>query len=275
QDMYCSTKTAQRAHLVLPAAGWGEKEGCFINSERRIGLSPKVRRAPGQALADFHIFRLIAHYWGCEDLFRGWTSPEAVFRVLQRCTENQPCDITGINGHEMVRKSGGVQWPLDREQGSKFKVSSFKERRLFEDGKFYTADKRAKFVFDAPVAAPEQRSEEFPLILITGRGTSAQWHTETRTAKSAVLAKMIPEELMLDLNVADAERLRIKEGMQVRVVSPRAELTAKARLTTCVSPGEVFLPMHDRRVNQLTHASFDPQSRQPSYKHSAVRVEVA
>ncbi len=275
QDMYCSTETAQRAHLVLPAAGWGEKEGCFINSERRIGLSPKVRRAPGQALADFHIFRLIAHYWGCEDLFRGWTSPEAVFRVLQRCTENQPCDITGINGHEMARKSGGVQWPLDREQGSKFKVSSFKERRLFEDGKFYTADKRAKFVFDAPVAAPEQRSEEFPLILITGRGTSAQWHTETRTAKSAVLAKMIPEELMLDLNVADAERLRIKEGMQVRVVSPRAELTAKARLTTCVSPGEVFLPMHDRRVNQLTHASFDPQSRQPSYKHSAVRVEVA
>lgn len=274
QDMYCSTETAQRAHLVLPAAGWGEKEGCFINSERRIGLSPKVRRAPGQALADFHIFRLIAHYWGCEDLFRGWTSPEAVFRVLQRCTEDQPCDITGINGHEMIRKSGGVQWPLSREQGSKFQVSSFKERRLFEDGRFYTPDKKAKFMFDAPVAAPEQRTAEFPLILITGRGTSAQWHTETRTGKSAVLAKMVPEELMLDLNVADAQRLRIKEGMQVRVVSPRAELTAKARLTTCVSPGEVFLPMHDNRVNQLTHASFDPHSRQPSYKHSAVRVEV-
>lgn len=275
QDMYCSTETAKRAHLVLPAAGWGEKEGCFINSERRIGYSPKVRRAPGQALADFHIFRLIAHYWGCDPLFRGWTSPEAVFRVLQRCTENQPCDITGIHGHEMLRKSGGVQWPLNREQGSKFEVSSFKERRLFADGKFFTLDKKAKFIFDPPTAIPEQRSDEYPLILITGRGTSAQWHTETRTAKSAVLAKMIPEELMLDLNVQDAQRLKIQDGMSVRVISPRAELTAKARLTSCVSAGEVFLPMHDNRVNQLTHASFDPHSRQPSYKHSAVRVEKA
>jgi anaerobic selenocysteine-containing dehydrogenase len=275
QDMYCTTETAKRAHLVLPAAGWGEKEGCFINSERRIGYSPKVRRAPGQALADFHIFRLIAHYWGCEDLFRGWTSPEAVFRVLQRCTENQPCDIMGINGHEMLRKSGGVQWPLSRDQGSKFEVSSFKERRLFADGKFFTPDKRAKFVFDPPEAPPEQCSEEFPFILMTGRGTSAQWHTETRTGKSAVLAKMMPEELMLDLNEQDALSLGIRDGADVRVITKRAELTVKARLTSCVKPGEVYLPMHDLRVNQLTHASFDPHSRQPSYKHSAVRVEIA
>ncbi|MCB1279710.1 nitrate reductase [Prosthecobacter sp.] len=273
QDMYCTTETAKRAHLVLPAAGWGEKEGCFINSERRIGYSPKVRRAPGQALADFHIFRLIAHYWGCEDLFRGWQTPESAFRILQRCSENQPCDITGIEGHEMLRKSGGVQWPLSREQGSKFEVSSFKERRLFEDGQFYTPDKRAQFVFDPPEAAPEQRSEEYPLILMTGRGTSAQWHTETRTGKSAVLAKMMPEELMVDVNPVDAERLGLCDGASVRVVSKRAELSAKLRVTTCVNPGEVFLPMHDNRVNQLTHASFDPHSRQPSYKHSAVRIE--
>jgi assimilatory nitrate reductase catalytic subunit len=275
QDMYCTTETAKRAHLVLPAAGWGEKEGCFINSERRIGYSPKVRRAPGQALADFHIFRLIAHYWGCEDLFRGWTSPEAVFRVLQRCTENQPCDIMGINGHEMIRKSGGVQWPLSRDQGSKFEVSSFKERRLFADGQFFTPDKGAKFVFDPPEAPPEQCSEEFPFILMTGRGTSAQWHTETRTGKSAVLANMMPEELMLDLNEQDAFSLGIRDGASVRVITKRAELTVKARLTSCVKPGEVYLPMHDPRVNQLTHASFDPHSRQPSYKHSAVRVEIA
>ncbi|MBB5031635.1 molybdopterin oxidoreductase family protein [Prosthecobacter vanneervenii] len=273
QDMYCSTETAKRAHLVLPAAGWGEKDGCFINSERRIGYSPKVRRAPGQALADFHIFRLIAHYWGCEDLFRAWSTPESVFRVLQRCTEGQPCDISGISGHEMVHKSGGVQWPLSKDDAAKFKATTWKERRLFEDGKFYTPDKRARFVFEAPQPIPEQRSTEYPLVLITGRGTSAQWHTETRTRKSAVLAKMMPQELMLDLHPQDADALGIRDGMQVRVISKRAELTAKARLTTCVRPGEVFLPMHDPRVNQLTHASFDPHSRQPSYKHSAVRVE--
>ena len=88
-----------------------------------------------------------------------------------------------------------------------------------------------------------------------------------------MLAKMIPEELMLDLNAQDAARLGVRDGMMVRVISKRAELTVKARLTTTVSPGEVFLPMHDSRVNQLTHASYDPHSRQPSYKHSAVRVE--
>ena len=69
QDMYHSTETAQLADLLLPAAGWGEKEGTFINSERRIGLIKKVRRAPGQALADFHIFKLVAHYYGCDAMF--------------------------------------------------------------------------------------------------------------------------------------------------------------------------------------------------------------
>ena len=273
QDMYCSTETAKRAHLVLPAAGWGEKEGCFINSERRIGYSPKVRRAPGQALADFHIFRLIAHYWGCDDLFRGWQTPESIFRVLQRCTENQPCDITGIDGYEMIRNRGGVQWPLARDHGSRLDSTGLRERRLFTDGQFFTPDKRARFIFDSPVEAPEQTSAEFPLILMTGRGTSAQWHTETRTAKSAVLAKMIPNELMLDLNPTDASALGIQEGDEVHVISKRGSLSVAARVTSCVKPGEVYLPMHDPRVNQLTHASFDPHSRQPSYKHSAVRVE--
>ena len=272
QDMYCTTETAKRAHLVLPAAGWGEKEGCFINSERRIGCSPKVRRAPGQALADFHIFRLIAHYWGCAEVFREWQTPEAVFRVLQRCSEDQPCEITGIEGYDMLRRSGGVQWPFRKNQHQTSKIQN-SERRLFEDGSFFTPDRRAVFCFDKPVPAPELANDRFPFVLMTGRGTSAQWHTETRTAKSEVLRKMIPQDLMLELNDQDAAALGIRDGQDVRVISKRAELTAKARLTACVKPGEVYLPMHDARVNQLTHASFDPLSRQPSYKHSAVRVE--
>ncbi len=69
QDMYHTTETARMADLVLPAAGWGEKEGTFINSERRIGVTKKVRRAPGQALSDFSIFRLVANAWGCGEMF--------------------------------------------------------------------------------------------------------------------------------------------------------------------------------------------------------------
>lgn len=113
---------------------------------------------------------------------------------------------------------------------------------MFEDGKFFTPDKRASS-FLMQSRSCQSRVAMDPLILITGRGTSAQWHTETRTGKSAVLAKMIPEELMLDRNAQDAARLGVRDGMMVRVISKRAELTVKARLTTTVSPGEVFLPM--------------------------------
>ncbi|MGD9646134.1 MAG: molybdopterin-dependent oxidoreductase, partial [Pirellulales bacterium] len=112
QDMYHTTETAQRAHLVLPAAGWGEKDGTFINSERRIGLTRKVRPAPGQALADFHIFRLIADYWGCGQMFRQWDSPESVFQLLKRLSQDQPCEFTGIDDYAMLDERGGVQWPL-------------------------------------------------------------------------------------------------------------------------------------------------------------------
>src|SRR5262249_41716426 len=151
QDMYHTTETAQRAHLVLPAAAWGEKEGTFINSERRIGLARKVRRAPGEALADFQIFRLVAEYWGCGAMCREWDTPANVFEVLKQLTAGQPCDITGIDGYAMLEFKGGLQWPCPA--GSTNKQS---ERRLFEDGQFFTADRRARFICESPQPLPEQ-----------------------------------------------------------------------------------------------------------------------
>ncbi len=112
QDMYHTTETARHAHLILPAAGWGEKEGTFINSERRIGLLKKVACAPPQALSDFNIFKLVAHYWGCSELFRAWTSPEAVFHILKELSRSQPCDISGIPDYRAIDECGGIQWPL-------------------------------------------------------------------------------------------------------------------------------------------------------------------
>lgn len=270
QDMYATTETAQRAHLFLPAAAWGEKEGTFINSERRIGLSRQVRRAPGQALSDFRIFRLIAHAWGLDDMFAEWTSPEEVFQVMKRCTQDQPCDITGIQDYAMIEASGGVQWPL-KEASSAFET----ERRLFSDGIFYTPDQKARFIFDPPVKSPEMPDQDFPLVLLTGRGTSAQWHTETRTGKSKVLRMLAPEELFLDLHPQDAATLRIRDNDEVIVTSRRASLVTKVRLSPAVGQGQVFLPMHDARINQLTLWAVDPHSRQPSYKHCAVRVSLA
>lgn len=214
QDMYHSTETALRADLVLPAAGWGEKEGTFINSERRIGLVKKVSRAPGQALCDFNIFKLVAEYWGVGAMFSQWDSPQSVFQIIKNLSRGQPCDISGITGYQMLDDCGGIQWPCP--DGESVPVT---ERRLFEDGRFYHADGRAKFIFESPRKPREMVCVEYPFVLLTGRGTSSQWHTESRTRKSDILNKLCPSRLYIEVNPTDASRLGIRSGQRVRVTS--------------------------------------------------------
>ena len=267
QDMYTTTETAQLAHMILPAAGWGEKQGTFINSERRIGLAKKVARAPGQALADFHIFALIAHYWGCDNLFGEWASPQAVFQILKRLSAGQPCDFSGVRDYRHLDECGGIQWPFTSE------TTPTRERRLFEVGRFYHADGKARFIFEAPREVPEKADAGFPFILLTGRGGSAQWHTLTRTNKSDILRKLGPAKLQVEMHPDDARAIGLKNNDAVEVSSRRGKLTAFVAVTATVQRGQLFIPMHDAATNQLTFAAFDPYSRQPSYKHCAVRVE--
>lgn len=267
QDIYHTTETAEMADLVLPAAAWGEKDGTFVNSERRIGVTKKVARAPGLALSDFSIFRLVAQYWGCGEMFREWDSPEAVFAILKRLSKGQPCDFSGIAGYRMLEEQGGIQWP--HADGA---VPPEQERRLFADGRFYHTDGRAKFLFESPRPMPEPPSKKFPLVLLTGRGTVAQWHTQTRTKKSAVLRKLYPPRIYVEINPADARALGIKPDEAVLVESQRGSISAKAFVTPTIQPGQVFIPMHYAAANQLTDAVFDPYSKQPSYKACAVRL---
>jgi anaerobic selenocysteine-containing dehydrogenase len=267
QDMYHDTETAKLADVMLPAAGWGEKEGTFINSERRIGVVKRVARAPGQALADFHVFRLVAEAWGCGDLFREWSSPEEVFGILKRLSRGRPCDFSGVEDYAHIDRAGGIQWPFP--EGTSHLEQ---ERRLFEDGLFYTNDGRAKFLFAAPQPLPEPTSEQFPLILLTGRGSSSQWHTQTRTKRSAVLARLSPSELYVELSPADAEHLGVRPDEMVLVESRRASIAARAFVTNTVPAGQVFMPMHFETLNRLTFPAFDPYSRQPAYKSCAVRI---
>lgn len=275
QDMYHTTETAQRAHLVLPAAGWGEKDGTFINSERRFGVVKKVRRAPGQALSDFSIFRLIAEAWGCGKMFERWDSPEATFQILKRLSTGQPCDFTGIESYRMIEERGGIQWPFEAEvkgQGSDVSEINVSERRLFEDGRFYYPDGRAKFLFEAPRSMPEAPSAKYPFVLLTGRGSASQWHTQTRTSKSEVLRKLYSQHLYVEINPSDARALGIRPNESVSVESQRGRVVAQAFLTPSVGTGQVFIPMHEANANELTDAVFDPYSKQPNYKSCAVRV---
>ncbi|NQZ57565.1 MAG: molybdopterin oxidoreductase family protein, partial [Lentisphaeraceae bacterium] len=267
QDMYHTTETAQLADLILPAAAWAEKNGTFINSERRYGLVKKVHRAPGEALSDFNIFKLVAKYWGCEDLFRKWTDPEAVFDLLKELTRDQPCDITGIDNYQMLDEHGGIQWPF--YEGYEVRNN---ERRLFEDGQFYHPDKKAKFLYEEPRKPLESPTAEYPFWLLTGRGTSSQWHTQTRTSKSEVLKKLYPKDIYVEINSVDARRLGIEPSEWVHVISPRGKIKARACPSYHVQEGQVFIPMHYKDTNILTFPSFDKYSRQPSYKACAVKI---
>ncbi len=315
QDMYATTETARMADLVLPAAGWGEKDGTFINSERRIGRIRKVARAPGQALADFSIFKLVAEYWGCGEMFRAWRSPAATFQILKRLSAGQPCDITGIDGYDMLDDRGGIQWPfpaaaeampgaVPRDQagerrddfcgdaaavlpgavphdpsGATPPVEGAStgtpacERRLFEDGRYYHPDGRARFVYEDPRPLPEPPNDRFPLLLLTGRGSAAQWHTQTRTAKSAVLRKLYPARVYVEVNPVDAKARGVVTGDTVQVESRRSRIAATAFVTRSVQPGHLFVPMHYEETNRLTDAVFDPYSKQPSYKACAVELQ--
>jgi ferredoxin-nitrate reductase len=293
QDMYATTETAQLADLVLPAAGWGEKEGVLINSERRLGLVKKVARAPGSALSDFAIFQLVADVMGCGEMFRAWKSPEATFHILKKLSRGQPCDFSGIRDYQHIDNAGGIQWPfpqnrkpetgdrkqhrtrstpLDREPAIE---GVARERRLFADGKFFTPDGRAKFIFDLPRPVPEPPDDEFPFVLLTGRGSSAQWHTGSRTDKSVVLRKLAPTVLTAEIHPEDAERLSITANDRVLVKSRRGSAEAVAVVSATVQRGQIFLPMHFEAVNRLTFAAFDPHSRQPAYKACAVAVSRA
>jgi assimilatory nitrate reductase catalytic subunit len=238
----------------------------------------KIARAPGKALADFAIFKLVAEYWGCGEMFAEWADPEAVFEIMKRLSRGRPCDITGIRDYRMIDEMGGIQWPFTQDDaaaagdGARGASEAFAQRRLFTDGRFYHDDARARFIFESPRAMPEPPDDEYPFTLLTGRGSASQWHTQTRTGKSAILRRLYPHDIYAHVNPADAKALAVRPNQIVRVASRRGRLHARAFVTPTVQRGQVFIPMHYEATNRLTNPVFDPYSKQPSYKQCAVRL---
>ena len=124
-----------------------------------------------------------------------------------------------------------------------------------------------------PVRLPERTSPRYPFLLLTGRGSSSQWHTQTRTGKSKPLSQLSPARIYAEINPEDARSLGIRPSDLIRIRSRRGRIRVRAFVTPTVQPGQIFIPMHYPTVNQLTIAAFDPYSRQPAYKASAVAIE--
>ncbi len=268
QDGYHPTPTTELADLVLPAAIWGEKEGTYTNSERRVSKVNKAVPPPGEARTDFDIFLAIAAQLGCrEELFRGWTKPEDAFNEWRMVSRGRLCDVSGIS-YELLATCGAVQWPLPE--------GTIPERasRLYADGRFQTPDGKAKLICADWAAFPEQPGGDYPFILNTGR-TVEHWHTRTKTKEVPILERLSPRA-WLEINPRDAQKLGLRSHDSVDIISRRgATRGVELRLTEITAPGQVFMPFHffETNVNEITQSAFDPISREPNYKQCAVRVE--
>lgn len=270
QDGFHPTPTTELADLVLPAAIWGEKEGTYTNSERRVSKVNRAVDPPGEAETDFDIFLAIAEMLGCrEELFPGWTSPRHAFEEWKRVSKGRLCDYSGLS-YELIEHHNGVQWPFPEG------TTEVATTRLYEDGKFSTPDGKAQLFCVEWAPFPEQPSAEFPFVLNTGR-TVEHWHTRTKTGQVPILQRMSPSA-WLEMNTRDAQALRLKPHDRVDVISRRGRVrNIELRVTEIVAPGQVFMPFHfaETNANQITQSAFDPISREPNYKQCAVSVQLS
>jgi len=270
QDGFHPTPTTELADMVLPAAIWGEKEGTYTNSERRVSKVNAAVRPPGEARSDFDIFLAVAERLGCrEELFPGWSEPLDAFEEWRRVSAGRLCDYSGMT-YALLEESGGIQWPYPQDASPNAPSTS----RLYGNGVFETEDGRARLLPTRWEPFPEQPSSEFPLILNTGR-TVEHWHTRTKTGAISILQRMSPRA-WLEMNPRDANRMNLKAHDRVDVISARGRVSkVELRITEIVAPGQVFLPFHfaETNANQVTQSAFDPISREPNYKQCAVRIE--
>lgn len=301
QDAFL-TETAQLADVVLPAALWGEKTGCFTNVDRTVHISHKAVEPPGQARTDFDIFIDFARRMDFRDkdgapLIK-WSSPEEAFEAWKECTRGRLCDYTGLS-YAKLSAGSGIPWPCNEE-------SPDGEPYLYKSLVFPTdADKCESYGHDlntgGMVSPTEYKANnpagramlkathymqpfetpdgDYPFFLTTGR-LVYHFHTRTKTGRSQPLADAAPDAFV-QISEQDAEQYGIAEGDWLRLRSRRGMLEAPAQIGD-IGPGELFVPFHygywddpdrSRAANELTVYEWDPVSKQPHYKYAAVKLE--
>jgi ferredoxin-nitrate reductase len=299
------TETAQLADVVLPAAIWGEKTGTYTNAERTVHISDKAVEPPGEARSDLDMFVDYAQRMGFNDKdgapLVGFTKPEEVFDEFKQVSAGRPCDYSGLT-YEKLRGGSGIQWPCNDEfpdgcerlyvnhefptdaeycESYGHDLISGAEN---EPDEYKAHDPKGRAFLKAAeyIPSPEQPSDDYPLLLNTGRSVY-HWHTRTKTGRTRELQQAAPDP-WVEIAPEDAERLGATDGDLVAVVTPRGRIEAPARVTG-IRAGVVFVPFHygywdepegtdsSRGANELTITRWDPVSKQPTYKTAAARVE--
>lgn len=272
-DILRETDTTRLAHVLLPATGWGEKDGTVTNSERRISRQRTFLPPPGDARPDWWQLAEVARRMGFAEAF-AFASPAEIFAEHATLSgfENDGVRDFDIGAYGDIDETGFArlepfQWPQPAGTGRQ-------ETRFFADGRFYHADGKARFVaVEADV--PVRISADFPLVLNTGR-VRDHWHTLTRTGKSTRLSAHLAEPFV-EIHPDDAANLGIGDADLVQLESPHGHVIVRALLTARQARRGVFVPMHwtdeysaRARVDTLLPSITDPISGQPASKHGAV-----
>ena len=283
-DIMQKTDTNAFAHVLLPALGWGEKDGSVTNSERRISRQRAFLAAPGEARPDWKILCQVAQRMGFSGF--GFTGVHEVFDEHARLSGYRngadgggstvrAFNIAALAGMDKRRfdQLEPLQWPLARLASGQWEGQA----RLFGDHQYAHPDGRARLVATAPRAPAHLPDAEYPLVLNTGR-VRDQWHTMTRSGKSAKLADHMPEAFV-DIHPQDALLYGVREGELARVSTEWGAMVARVRHGGGIARGGVFVPIHwsgqtasDARVGALVNPAVDPVSGEPEFKHTPVRV---
>lgn len=278
QETFADTDTAAYADLLLPATGWGEKEGTVTNSERRITRLRSAVPAPGEARHDWQIVvdfgRRLGQKLGNPTVDRlfPYKTAEAIFTEHVATTRGRDLDIGGLS-YALLEQRGPQQWPFPEGATSG-------RQRLYADGRFPTADGRARFVAVRHQATVEQPDAARPLSLLSGR-LRDQWHGMSRTGLVPRLFNL-DDEPCLAMNADDMRQRQLADGDLVRVSGARGDIVVRVVADAGLAAGCCWLPMHwgsrfmnSAGVNALVGDAVDPHSQQPELKHVAVEVAAA
>ena len=266
-DVMADTDTTRFAHVKLPAAAWGEKDGTVTNSERTISRQRALYPLPGEARPDWWIVSQVARAMGWRNAF-GYDRPAEIYREHARLSayRNEGRRLFDLGFHAAISNRDYDALEPVRWCGTPF-----------AGGRFPTPDGKARLV------AVEQRTldkplAKWPLTLNTGRYRD-HWHTMTRTGLSPRLSQHRREPLV-EIHPADAEAAGIAERDLVTVQTPQGLSTFRAALSRTQRPGELFTPIHwtDRqssggRTGLLPRPLTDPHSGQPGFKATPARIE--
>lgn len=268
QDIYDTIESAEECTVFFPVVPGIKKEGTYINLERRLSAMRPCLAKKENEITDYEAILGVGKALGMGGLLKGWETPKDCFELMKKCSKGMPGDITGVTW-EMLENSNGVQWPFREGE-----VLEDDERRLYEDGNFFTPSRKAQFKFEAPMENPLPLTEEYPYLLNTGRGSVGQWHTQSRTSEVQFIGDVSAREAYLFMNPGTAAAYDLKENDCILVHSVNGEKAGfQVRISDQVREKELYAPIHYIECNKLTPSVYDPYSKEPSYKATPVWFE--